>query len=239
MARLYCNENFPLPVAPGKPPLKRSSVRRPAIQNQTSVRTGRGAAGARDQRPHAQRAEHRPPESARPRWQQRDINHFLSQIRPMIASESPGSGLVRLVFCLALLFASPYLVGASETVYSNINCGVTYPPGWESVPVNRTNYVALVKSLDGKRSAIFQVRTVGAVNHRTRSNKAPSAIHEAGPPRPPTIIAALKAPQVIAQAVSPEAGGQCKRYTYRRSGTDRSHEQPRGAALRAAERWER
>ena len=87
----------------------------------------------------------------------------MNQTRCMIAPERPGSGLVRIIACLSLLFAAPRLVGASETVYSNINCGVTYPPGWESVPVNRTNYVALVKSLDGKRSVIFQVRTVGAV----------------------------------------------------------------------------
>jgi len=66
--------------------------------------------------------------------------------------------LPRWVCYLALIIAGYGSAAAREIVYTNLNCAITYPNGWPHFPVPQSNYIAMVKDIDQRKSVMVQVR---------------------------------------------------------------------------------
>lgn len=73
---------------------------------------------------------------------------------------------VQRALLLVFLAASPLLATGSETVFTNWNCALTFPSGWHRAPApaDATNYFALAKSPDEKRSVLLNVRKIDSPN---------------------------------------------------------------------------
>ena len=64
---------------------------------------------------------------------------------------------VKEILALTLLFAAALFSPAQETVYTNLDCAITFPAHWWHIPIHETNYVALVKTPEGDRSIALRV----------------------------------------------------------------------------------
>jgi hypothetical protein len=77
--------------------------------------------------------------------------------------------LALLIISLALnslvlgLLASSFPAFGSETIFTNLNCAVTFPAGWHRAPApaDATNYYAIGKSPDETRSVVVHIRSLG------------------------------------------------------------------------------
>jgi len=67
---------------------------------------------------------------------------------------SPGAVGVAIVLTLSVV------AQAGESIYSNLDCAITFPYGWQMFPVEQTNVFALVKSFDGARSIVLRANHV-------------------------------------------------------------------------------
>ena len=62
--------------------------------------------------------------------------------------------------CFLHAVAISCVTARTETVFQSLNCALTFPAAWRQFPVDGTNYYALVKSEDGAKSIILEVREV-------------------------------------------------------------------------------